>query len=388
MIAQTFVRVIVRSWIRAALWFRFRKIRIVFHSPIPLREGAILAGNHQNAMLDSMTLAVCSPNVPFTLSKGALFQGRVARWFLAAIRMVPVYRFRDGFRRMRENPEVFKGYVEILRDDNWLLIFPEGGHFLRYTLRPFQKGVARIVFAAQEEQGWNEDIPIIPVGIQYESHTTFGARLLIQYGHPVSSLSFREAYARNPKEAERALTTHLSEKVRSLLILPPSDDQAHERALLRWSRNKGRFNDLMDQFTSDSRLMSRERDSADPESTPPPASPPEPGPPPETSENGPGSDSKNGAIRRLTGYTLSLPGVVLHLPVIFLTLAFQKLLLEDQHMVPAWRFVAGMVLVPLWYLAVLALGLLLGGSPSQELVLLLSMPLTLWLWSRSWHLTR
>jgi hypothetical protein len=47
-------------------------------------ECAILAGSHQNAILDSMTLAACSPKVPFTLSRGALFQGRLACWFLRA----------------------------------------------------------------------------------------------------------------------------------------------------------------------------------------------------------------------------------------------------------------------------------------------------------------
>ena len=153
MVVQTIVRTIVRRWIQAGVWFRFRKVTKVFHAPIPIDEAAILAGSHQNAILDSMTLAACSPKVPYTLSRGALFQNQPGRWFLESLRMLPIYRFRDGFGRMRKNPEVFAGFVEVLRNNHWLSIFPEGSHYLRHTLRPFQKGIARIVFAAQCSSG-------------------------------------------------------------------------------------------------------------------------------------------------------------------------------------------------------------------------------------------
>ena len=49
------IRLIMKAWIRTALWFRFRKVQIVFHAPMPMKQGAILAGNHQNAIQDSHT---------------------------------------------------------------------------------------------------------------------------------------------------------------------------------------------------------------------------------------------------------------------------------------------------------------------------------------------
>lgn len=379
MSAQSIFRGIMRRWIRAALWFRYREVRIVFHSPLPLDEGAILAGNHQNAMLDSITLAACSPKVPFTLSRGSLFQGRVSRWLLATLRMVPIYRFRDGFRRMRENPDVFRGFVELLKNNHWISIFPEGSHYLRYTLRPFQKGIARIVFAAQNDQDWAEDIPIFPVGLQYESHTTFGSRLLIQYGPPVSSLAFRELYSEHPKKAERALTAHLFQEMQRLLILPPSEDEAYDAALRRWGQNQSRFPDLMEQFRSDRRLMAEEHDSTEPDSEVEQT---------KTVAGGSADAGKTGAFKRMAGYILSAPGVLLHLPVILLTLTLGRILLEDPHIVPAWRFVVGVFLVPIWYLSASGVGLSLGLSLPSTLLLLASMPLSLWLWSRSWHLTR
>ena len=358
------VRWIFRAWIQTALWFRFRKIQWVFHAPVPMDGSALIAGNHQNAILDSMTLASSSPRVPFTFP-GPLssIAGRAGPFF-EALRMIPIYRFRDGFGKMRKNAGVFQQFVDVLRRDQWLLIFPEGNQELRYTLRRLQKGIARITFAAQEAEGWEREIPIIPVGIQYESHTDFGARLLIQFGVPISSLAFQESYARNPKEAERELTAEVFEALKPLLILPPSDEEGYEAALQRWTTNKGRFPDLMDQFRSDQEIVAGT------------ASAPEP--------------PRAGFVlsRRLVGYALSLPGLVLHLPAMLGALGLVEAFVKDPDLVPALRFLAGMFLVPIWYLVALAIWHGLTGSSSLDLLLLAVMPVSLWLWSRSWHWTR
>jgi 1-acyl-sn-glycerol-3-phosphate acyltransferase len=354
----------MKGWVRTALWFRFRKVSIVFHVPPPMREGAILAGNHQNAILDSITLAACSPRIPYTLSRASLFDNPVARWFLGSLRMLPIYRFRDGFGKMRRNAEIFEQFVKVLTNDEWLLMFPEGSHLLRYTLRPLQKGIARIAFAAQEAQSWEREIPIIPVGLQYESHTTFGSRLLIQFGPPVSSLAYKNLHAGNPKEAERALTAELFEEMKRLLVLPPQDDQSYESAVQRWTLNKGRFPDLMDQFRADREIVS-------------------------------GGDEPRGERalerhpwRKLVGYALSVPGIVIHLPVILVSLAWERAFVWDEHLVPAARFAAGLLLTPLWYMLALALWHSRGGSIPSDVLLLGLMPLSLWLWSRLWHWTR
>ena len=358
------VRWIMKRWIRAALWFRFRRVSLVFHSPLPMDGGAIFAGNHQNAILDSMTLASSSPRIPYTLSRASLFDNRFAAAFLEALRMIPIYRFRDGFGKMRKNAEVFEQFVEVLRNDEWLLVFPEGNHELRYTMRTLQKGTARIAFAAQDAQEWEKDIPIIPVGLQYESHSTFGSRLLIQFGPPVSTLAFKALHSRNPKEAERALTQKVSDDLRHLLILPPPDEEGYERAVQRLKLNKGRFPDLMEQFRADQEILSGEMD-------PPP--PPNP---------------KKNRWRKLAGRVLCLPGLVLHLPAILVTLALEKAFIKDEYLVPAARFAAGVLFVPIWYLLALCLWHMQARSLPLDLLLLGLMPLSLWLWSRTWFWTR
>jgi 1-acyl-sn-glycerol-3-phosphate acyltransferase len=361
------LRWILKRWIRAALWFRHREIRIVTQAPIPMDQGLIVTGNHRNSLLDSMTMAVLCQKEPYTLSRASTFDKRFARPFLRSIQMLPIYRFRDGFGKMRRNAEAFDDFVRVLSADNWVLIFPEGSHYLRHVLRPFQKGFARIAFAAQEAQGWAKELSILPFGMQYESLTTFGSRLLIQFGPPVSTLAYRDAYLESPKEAERDLTKEVREAVEDLLVVLPDDDDAYARGLERWNRTRGRYADLMEQFRADRRNMA---------------------------ENGPGADqetiggSGTGQLKRLSAYFFALAGVSVHLPVILLTLALERAIVRDPNLAPSLRFVYGMLLVPIWYLTA-GIGLVLQlQSLPLGLAFLLLMPMSLWAWSRTWHWTR
>jgi 1-acyl-sn-glycerol-3-phosphate acyltransferase len=387
-------RWILKRLALAALWFRFRKKQLVFHAPPPLHRGAILAANHQNAVLDSITLAACSPRIPFTLSRASLFDNRILRYLLNAVRNIPIYRFRDGFGKMRRNPQALAQFADILRDGEWLAIYPEGSHLIRHTLRPLQKGVARIAFAAQEAQGWEREIPIVPVGFQYEHHTGFGARVLLQFGPPISSLAFREAHADNPKKAERELTDEVFEGIEPLLILPPQDDEGYRAAVARMEANRDRFPDLMDQFRSDREVVAEAMGG--PGGRPSEVAVPEGGgeacPNPNARgragvNGGGGPPRRGGGLRKFLGYALSLPGQVLHLPASLVTMAVVSASTKDPHLAPSARFLTAMFLVPLWYLGVLAFLHLRFQSIRLDLLALVMLPGSLWLWSRCWHWT-
>jgi 1-acyl-sn-glycerol-3-phosphate acyltransferase len=324
------LRWIVRRWIRAALWFRFRKIQIVYHEPPDQARGTILAANHQNSLLDTLTLAALSPTMPYTLSRASLFKNPMARRFLESLRFLPVYRFRDGFKGMRRNQDMFGRFADALVQNGWLLIFAEGLHYLGFGLKPLQKGAARIAFAAQEAQGWSREIPVVPVGLQYESHTAFGGRLLIQYGAPLSTVAFRSTHAQNPKEAQRALTHALAHDLRKLLVALPGAPPTEGEVPEEWKRTRGRRKDLLEQFEEDRALFDEEAVGAERPSLPPPTNPP---------------------WKRVAGRILALPGMVLHLPPLAFILAWEKLILRDHHFMPSARFVEGLLLVPLWWVA-------------------------------------
>jgi hypothetical protein len=302
------------------------------------------------------------------------------RVLLPSLQMIPIFRFRDGFRKMRRNPEAFRHFAEVLGENGWIAIYPEGSHLIKHTLRPLQKGVARIVFAAQEAEGWKREIPVIPVGLQYEDHTALGARLLIQFGPPISSLDFRAAHAENPKRAERELTEEVFEGMKPLLILPPQDDAAYQAAVEMMEENRNRFPDLMDQFRSDQELVAGVAGEAA-EAVVSAGERASPGNVPA------GLGQPWQGLRRFLGHALSLPGRILHLPASLVTMAIVAFSTKDPDLAPSARFLVAMFLFPLWYLGVLIFLHLQFQSLALNLFALLILPGSLWLWSRCWHWT-
>jgi hypothetical protein len=85
----------------------------------------------------------------------------------------------------------------------------------------------------------------------------------------------------------------------------------------------------------------------------------------------------------LAGGLLAVPGILLHLPVLVIILAWEKLLIRDTHLMPAARFAEGMILVPLWYFMAGLLAYHLTGSPVVTAVAVALLPASLWAWSRS-----
>ncbi|MFC1791882.1 hypothetical protein ACFL0I_05440, partial [Gemmatimonadota bacterium] len=93
-------------------------------------------------------------------------------------------------------------------------------------------------------------------------------------------------------------------------------------------------------------------------------------------------------VKRLAGYALSLPALILHLPAALVLWGWEKAFFRDPDLVPAARFVVGTFLVPLWYLTALVLWHIKLQTVALDFVLAVLMPLSLWLRSRSWHWTR
>ena len=69
------------------------------------------------------------------------------------------------------------------------MIFPEGSHLRKRTIRPLSKGFTRIVFGALE-QNPDLQIQIVPVGITYQNSSVFPSKVSLKYGNPVLANSY------------------------------------------------------------------------------------------------------------------------------------------------------------------------------------------------------
>ena len=129
------------------------------------------------------------------------------------IRLIPIYRVRDGINSVKRNREVFETCGNLLYSGRSILIFPEGNHDNKYMLRNLQKGTARIAFNSLQMTNNSLDLKIVPTGIQYEDYEETGSCVLVTFGTPIRVSDYYDDHKSNPQSTIRLLTERISEHV-------------------------------------------------------------------------------------------------------------------------------------------------------------------------------
>lgn len=196
----------------------YRKYAVSGLSNLPKDKPYILAPNHQNAFMDPIMVAIPIKKQLNFLVRADIFQKDLASKILHAINMMPVYRMRDGVDTIDKNEAIFKKCYNIISKKWPLMIFPEGNHNNKKHLRSIKKGIGRIAFGAEEANNFELDIQIIPVGINYSNHTEAGATLLINFGEPITTQSYKEKYLSEQAKALTEMRNELHKSMSSLII--------------------------------------------------------------------------------------------------------------------------------------------------------------------------
>ena len=133
------------NWvIKQALYVYYRRVKVVnLEKNLPKDAPVMLSANHQSAFIDPINMVAFTP-----LNYQPSFLGRAdavaspAGKFLRAFRCIPIYRPRDGEGYRAYNVGVFKECGHRLSRNGSILIFPEGNHDNRRSLRELKSGVA------------------------------------------------------------------------------------------------------------------------------------------------------------------------------------------------------------------------------------------------------
>lgn len=241
----------LKQYCKTALKFYFSKWQVQELVPIP-KGPVIFVSNHQNAFLDAVLISCSSSREPWFLTRANVFSSKLVKKILTILQMSPVYRFRDGFSTLRKNDEVIDNCVELLSKQNSILIFGEGNHNGQWYLRALQKGFARIAVAAEERNDWKLGVTIVPVGVQYESHTDFRSRVLVSFGKPISVKENISSELSVQENIERLLDK-TSEGIKPLIL--HIDPDHYESRLNFWLANRQVKKDLVEQLKADQELV-------------------------------------------------------------------------------------------------------------------------------------
>jgi hypothetical protein len=134
--------------------------------------------------VDPLLLATHTSLNPYFLTRASVFKNPIAAKLLDLIRMLPVYRVRDGFSTIQQNQKTFDQTFEVLRKNGTVIIFAEGSHSLIRNLRPLSKGFTRMAFGLKEKYPEKKPV-ILPVAMDYSAHRRSGSRVRITFGEPI-----------------------------------------------------------------------------------------------------------------------------------------------------------------------------------------------------------
>ncbi|WOD43849.1 lysophospholipid acyltransferase family protein [Hwangdonia lutea] len=171
------------------MFFYFRRIKIHGKTNIPKNKPVLLLSNHQNALLDALLIATKSGRFSYFLTRAAVFKKSLVSKLLMSLQMLPVYRVRDGWSNITNNNAIFETCSELLHKKEAIVIFPEGSHNLKRTVRPLSKGFTRIVFDTLEKYP-DTDLQLIPVGLNFEHAEKFPDSSSLFFGKPISAKDF------------------------------------------------------------------------------------------------------------------------------------------------------------------------------------------------------
>ena len=194
----------------------YRKVVVLNYDNVPEKNPLIFTPNHQNALMDALALL-------FTVKKQLVFMARADIFkkfapILYFLKILPIYRIRDGLDSLKKNEEVFNKTIDVLNAHEGLVILPEGNHLGKHKLRPLKKGFARIAFQTLEAGKLNDDLQIIPVGIDYDDYHNCRSRLLVNFGEPINVVDYYEEYKKNPAVALNMIKDELSGRIKKVMI--------------------------------------------------------------------------------------------------------------------------------------------------------------------------
>jgi len=335
-----------------ALRFYFKKWQVRNIVPVPYGP-VIFVANHQNAFLDAVLLGCSSSRTPWFLTRANVFSKDLVKKIFNILKMTPVYRFRDGFSTLRKNDEVIDNCVKLLSQGEAIMIFGEGNHDKHWRLRPLQKGFARIAIAAEEKNKWALNVKIVPVGIQYDSHSKFRSRVLLSFGEAIQVKDAIQENTNLPDQVE-LLLNKTSEALKPLMLhIEQLDYEKKQEYFLQKRIIK---NDLVEQLKSDQDIIVTTH---------------------QLPESSPISKEKTSAVNTHWWNPFFLYGFINHIIPWAIIRWFIKTKVKDPQFIGSLKFALGMILVPIFYLFQTWMLYALSGSGVISILYFLSLPISI-----------
>ncbi len=207
----------------------FRRYRIVGKENIP--EGACLYGsNHCNTLTDALVILATTRGKKVFIARADIFQNPKTAKILRWLRILPIYRIRDGIGAVRDkNGDTMDQAMDVMYDEVPMYLFPEATHRTKHSLRPLSKGIIHIALDANRKYGKEKPVYIVPVGLEYGDYFRFRSTILLSYGEPINVSEFvKGREEENEAVILNELKAILRERMAKLISFIPDEEEDYD----------------------------------------------------------------------------------------------------------------------------------------------------------------
>ncbi len=196
----------------------YRKITVEGKENIPVHGPVIFAPNHQNALMDPLAILYAARRQTVFLARADIFKIPLLRNLFFWLKIIPVFRIRDGKENLGNNEASFNVAVEVLENKRSVCIFPEAAHTNLRSLLPLRKGVPRLAFMAEEKNNFKLGLNVVPTGIYFDNYEHMRSVLHVRFGKPIAVNQFETEYGQNPQKAMLTFRDKLTDKLSGLAL--------------------------------------------------------------------------------------------------------------------------------------------------------------------------
>lgn len=196
---------------------------------LPADAPYIIAPCHQQCLMEPLAVLCIAPKPPVFLARADIFRKPVFRAILTFLRILPVYRIRDGQESLGLNQDIFDNCRNVLLDGYPVCIMAEGRHNNHHQLLPLRKGIFRIAGETQQALG-NRPLYIVPTGMDFDEYERPYSNLVVNIGKPIPVQPFMETYRENEPLALNQMRAALAEAL-SPLMLDIRDEEHYDEIM-------------------------------------------------------------------------------------------------------------------------------------------------------------
>lgn len=208
---------ILKPIIRFSLHTYFRKIEVIGYENFPKNGPVIFVANHPSAVIDPLIIAMIMKKSVFFLAGSEWFgKGLKSYIFKKELNMIPVHRPWLANGKTISNVDMFSDCYSVLESGNSIALFPEASSETVSKIREIKTGAVRIKTGYEDYCGYKQEVPVIPIGLNYSDPHQFRSNLLIVIGKPVN-FEDHERAVKN-KERVKEMTLQVENALKETII--------------------------------------------------------------------------------------------------------------------------------------------------------------------------